>query len=35
MLKNAQYIIRNAFSLAKLSYIENTGTVIFIDVQTL
>ena len=25
----AQYIIRNAFSLAKLSYIENTGTMIY------
>ena len=25
----AQYIIRNTFSLAKLSYIEETGTVIY------
>ncbi len=25
----AQYIIRNTFSLAKLSYIEKTGTVIY------
>jgi hypothetical protein len=25
----AQYIIRNSFSLAKLSYIEKTGTVIY------
>ena len=25
----AQYIIRNTFSLAKLSYVENTGTVIY------
>jgi hypothetical protein len=25
----AQFIIRNSFSLAKLSYIEKTGTVIY------
>jgi hypothetical protein len=25
----AQYLIRNTFSLAKLSYIEKTGTVIY------
>jgi len=25
----AQYIIRNTFSLAKLSYVESSGTVIY------